>query len=699
MPDNVLDKENTKGAYLNPQGSMDTYLYAIYTQIKEDFHNAEQDLGAFHKKVKEMRSAYNNVEDYVSLRKENKFPVPFMQKHVDQIVAYIQDKIWHTNEPCTMIGREEQDKPHIEAKQAMMNYQDEQDNVYSKIGQLIRDCVLHRICAAQVDYGKDTRKKWIEDSIPAYVFDESGMPIIDPETNQPVVQTDISGQPVSMGSRWVQEEIIDFCGARTKRIDLLDLFFPCEKMNNEDDIPVMVRSYQSLDYFYSQDYFFNQEFIDKNIDQKHKHRILASKEENTGLMPASYSSRKPHDYIEWQGKVDKGKLYNWMANSSHHPEITEIIPFKLYMETWGESRDIIEIKEREKCWAIVGMVDDEIIVRMDVSPFNVSNVIIGSMSTENEYLIGLGPGQKIEAIHKGMQDLMGMMIENFKQIVNAGWVIWEDMLKDKNVKANKPGVIFKTIADVNNTVKRLEQQIIAPDIHTIMAYFEQWGQDADGLQDTLTGKGDRGVETLGEANQVMVSAALRMRDYLKSFEESFIKPLWRLRNDINSAYIDQDYAYRVIGKKGLEWRKITPAEIRTSVDFICQSSSRETQRAVLIQQILELGQIAPLALQAGQPVRIDLLGAELCRVGFNWSENKIKQIWPLIGLEAERGQPEINQMLAENALLAQAMQRLQMMMGMGMGGGQAVSTGQQLPQPTTESDAIKSMNKRNEPNI
>ena len=168
--------------------------------------------------------------------------------------------------------------------------------------------------------------------------------------------------------------------------------------------------------------------------------------------------------------------------------------------------------------------------------------------------------------------------------------------------------------------------------------------------------------------------------------------MYALRNHINATLIDQDYAFKIIGKKAENWRVITPVQMRASVDFICESSARETNRAVKTQQIIAFIKIAPFAAAAGQPVRFDKMMADLGETGFGMSRDTIESYFPL--LKKERENPDdniIDDMLIQNALTA-------MFMGAGAGATQTNGTGGKDPQPLTEGQAVQGANAQNQPN-
>jgi hypothetical protein len=285
-----------------------------------------------------------------------------------------------------------------------------------------------------------------------------------------------------------------------------------------------------------------------------------------------------------------------------------------------------------------------------------------------------------------------MLLENFKQSVNMGWGIDWSKVQNKGQKINQPGFIIQTEGDPNKVLTRYEPVQIAKDLYTVDGYIEQMGKNAGGGQDIIQGKGDPAANTLGESQMVFGKANLRFAEYIGTFE-SFLRELYEVRDKVNMAFIDEEFAFLITGSQ--EWHTVTPEQIRSDVEFLCDSSERETNRVVISQQILQLIQVAPTAVQNGQPMRIDYPMAKLCRQGFNWPENDIEKTFPLLKFEKDNPQIDINQMLVENSLIQMGLARMMALQG-AMSMGQP-GTGQQLPQPTTDSDAIQSANKRNQP--
>lgn len=643
----------------------------LIQRVRKDYDSAGKFLKAFHDMCYTVYSLYHNSSKYEDMKTKNRFPVPFFQEQVDNFVAYMMDKLFYKNRPCTVVGVEETDKADAEAKQSMLDWQDYKDRIYGKYSRLVKDIAMCRIGVAQIDYTEKVKTKIIGQQVP---------------------EPDETGQ-MQMVSRAIPQQIIDYKGPTVKRIDPTDFFITQEKQEVDDEHPLMIRSRHPLEYFKSQDYFFNYDKLETELpgagkkgspetsDIQHNKRMVRD------YNPEQTSTDNSLTYVEWHGMVDKKALYEYLG----YP-LEEEVPTQE-----GIPIMVPTVKDGEKARIICGVVEGKVMVRCEETPFDFDspNVVVGIMQHDDNELMGVSLADKIVAVQHGMEVLMGILLENLKQSVNAGHVINTSALKPgASAVVNEAGFVLETNDNVNNVHKRVEQPKISSDIYILLnEMFPQMGQDAGGMQDILTGRGEPGVETLGESEMVAGTASVRMTKYLKCIEETLVEPMYAMRNQINMQMLDEDFVYGVIGEGVIEWRTITPGQIRANVDFLCESASRETNRLVITQQILQLGKtIVPLMTQLGFPVRVDELAAQLCEQGFSWTRDMTEKIFPSLKLEQEG--MDINQNLITNMMIQQQMPQLQALAG----AGAQVGMGQE-PQPRNEQEASASLNESNRTQI
>jgi len=524
-------------------------------------------------------------------------------------------------------------------------------------------------------------------------LDASIMQAIDPTTGQLLEESYVEIEDVPV-----------YLGPRVKRIDPRKLFVKADKTRDNAE-PIMISSVITKKEILerkkietpsgSRGIYINTdrlEFLDTMRQEggSEKSDYIYNRDRVKGMAGDRSFGKDYIEYLEWQGPVNKLELYEYLDKPT---EIEQLVD--------GEMQRVPVADKDEDCAAIVGVIDRKLIIRLEDSPFEGrdSNVVIGLIEEDEDSLIGTSISDKVIAVAEAKDRLAGMHLENLKQSVNAGAIINLNAIVSETGTdgpvINKPGWILGTNQDVNNVYKRVEQPRVAPDILNYSDRLTQEGQSASGLGEYVQGQGDPAASTLGEANIIQAQQTIRLNSYLKTFEETFIQPVYELRNQINIQYLDQEYVYGIIGDSAIEWRTIQPEQIRASVDFLCESSSRETNRGIVTQQILQLTQLAPNMTINGIPVpqRIDKLLARLAESGFSWNRDQIEEWLPLFKFERHNSNLPVDDLLVQNFLTSLQLQAAMNQLGPMLATQQG--TGEQLPQPRNDEELNQSMNQRN----
>lgn len=660
----------------------DGFLDNLKLRINADFEAGKRFMKDYHAKMIVWHQAYHASERYTDLRSKNRMPVTWIQEDVDTFKADARDKLFYTGRPCRIVGREEDDKADAEAKQDFMDYIDDQDDIYGKFGLFLRDCSLYATCAANVSYDERTKREWnlrpipipqIDEITQQPVLDKNGemIPAIDPQTGLLLESGD---------EEWVLEEIVIFRGATVRRIDMQNIFITIDKVSNDDQEPIMVQSFVDREFFNSQPYFINQE----ELETRGKATTGGTQDKAKDKKGSPEESTKEHKYIEWQGWVDKKVLYKFQKSNKDLPIIDQ-------EKRNNIDREMLKIAPNERTFVVVGLTDDEVFSRISEDPlkWGKPSIILGVIDPEEDSPFGRGIAQMIESYQRIGENLHDMLYENLKQSVNAMWYINTSVMDGRKELINKAGAIISGTVDASKAIQRIEQPRVATDIYLNIDRSREGARRAGGVMAILTGQGDPNAETLGENQIALAQSNLRMRDYIRSFEKSLVEKLYSLRNHIHATFIDQDFGFSIIGKKADKWRTISPVQQRASVNFVCESSTRETERAVITQQLIQFVEIAPHAANAGQPVRFDKMMRDLGELGFSMSQEKLEEYFPLLRLERENPDVDYDDMMIQNAMAA---------MQQGMVGTSTNGTGGNLPQPLTEGDALQGANARNQPN-
>lgn len=625
-------------------------------RVLSDFKRAQEFLDPIHKtwlSNYEHYRAGQTTQGIHERKSDNLFPVPFTTEQVDTFCSMINDKLFHMGAPATIYPREDTDKADAEAKQAMFDYHDEIDDVEMKIRMGTKDGALYGIIPFKVDYQERQRSEVINSPRP--VPDETGQPMMD-----------MGGQPVTVDVPEVVETP-EFLGAAVTKLDPFDTFFVPEKVCYGDGHAIMVRTRMRRNEF-TAPYFFNIEKIKKKDGAgtpSGTDDILKERRHIAGQKVDNKYFQNHCVYIEWQGYYDPGDEVDGIDGQKMEP-----------------GHYVIGV--------VTGTIYEDTLVRFDKDPLKLGkeNIIIGNIERDDGSLIGYALIDKFHALQHAQDTICGMLIANLKQQVKRPKIVCSEALIDPsqiNTAIDETIEVHET-EDVTKVIHFPDVPNMSPDIYNGLQIFRQMGQNSTRLYDIAQGKVQEGVGTLGEGQILMGATNLSINDYLKTIEGSLIKPLYQMRNTINSYFLDVPYVVRVVGAKGLEWRQIEPGQVRASVDFVCEASSRDMERGVVTQQILQ--SIAPLMqvtqmlqLQGLPPARPDILMGKLYEQ-WSWSQDQIKSILPSLTIDDQQAQ-----------VLQQMMQQQQAMAAQAQGGGE------QGPQPRNEQELQASMQGRNQTQV
>ncbi len=670
------------------QQDVGTFEEKMRDRVNADYSEAKEFLRPFHQSCITHYNRYFNARNYTNYKKSNKFPYPYAQYMEDRFVSFMVDKLFFKDRPCTIVASDTTDtetsnntaKEEADVKQEVFNWMDYKDKIRTKVNKALRDCFRYRVAVSQVDYTEIKRKRIVG-------LKDTGK--------------DDAGADVTTSRVEVVEDI-KYMGATVKRIDPTDLFFTEDKSTVDDGEPLMVRTPLSKRQMKKKNYYINLDQLDTmaisgNGDDDNM--TIQQKRMTRGLNPTNANRKNKPETIEWHGTVDKYDLYEWM--NENHPLFKGKYPLEIEQQTLLTEEEIAglgktveeltpadlirtemipTVERGETTQAICSVTEGKVIVRLEETPFDfhTPNIVIGVMQSDEDEVLGLSLAEKINAVSESLDTTMGVLIENFVQSVNAQHVINTSMiLTGAETLVNKAGGVIEVNDNVNAAHKRIEQPQVAPDIFNFIDFMKQTGEDASSIQGILTASGEQGLPTLGANEIALDQATTGLNEYLKSFEETYIEPLYDMRDQVNVQNLDQDYVYGIVGDGAINWKKATPGQIRANVDFICESSTRESNRMIIVQQILQLLQVMPALTAAGIPVRLDLV-VKMLMENFNWTQDTIEDILPLLKMEKDGG-TDVNMLLFQGLIS-------------GLGQNPAnQGTGQELPNATSKENVSASL--------
>lgn len=595
-------------------------------RVSKDFERAKSYLKGFHADCIDRHQHYVAPGLQTNLDADKTFPNPFITEQVDTLVSNMMEKLTYKDEPCSIIGHNDTDKEDADVKRQFMKYKDDVDGVQEKLRQAIKNCCIAKMAPAVVNYKEEF------DMVPGteevQAEDEFGRPIMEMDGITPYMIE----QPAM-----VKE--YTFQGDTTELVDPIDFFWVPEKRFIYDEHPMMIRSRQTFDWFKKQPWILKAGLtkLKTETEPGGTDEVDDLLDERRDMQGFSTENRggKEYVYVEWHGYI-KGELY------------------------------------------IIGVANSKVLMRKQEAKkiFNIGhpNIVIGNIGAEQGEIYGLSLIDKCHSVHHAIDTLLGMLLKSLRQTVNPMYKGDSTRLRNKNLE-NEAGKFWDCKGNPDEAIQRMEQEQISKDVYTLIGMFREMGQNATGISEGRLGNPDPGVDTLGEANIVEGNSAMREKGgYLRSFETSFVQPLYKMRNQINMNHVtDIGYLYSILENGVMHWRQIKPSAVKAGVDFICEASNRENQRAVITQQIL---QALNLNIKMGDilgPIPLLKLLEKLYEEGFGWKQETIKELLPMEDIA----------MQMQTSMLQQQQQ------------GMAGENPQSMPQPKSEGQATANANQRN----
>jgi len=643
-------------------------------KVLKDFERSEEFLRPFHTECLERYEHYRSSQlstNIHSREKNNRFPVPFTTEQVNSLVKRVREKLFYKNRPCSIYGREKTDEREAVAKREMFDYQDSEDEIESKNAKGVLNAAIYGICPAQIVFKKEFDETVVNEEQP--IMDDMGQPALN-----------LDGTPITVSVPKIVE-YPTYLGASLELIDVFDFFFTPEKETVEDREPFIIRSRRRPSYF-NETYFFNRDKVKKTSEQggdtSSQNDNLRERRRLAGLEVDKKYFSDHCIYLEWQGYYDPADEVD-DSNGEKYPAGFYVIG------------------------VVTGTQYEDTLVRFDYKPFPLkgTNIIVGSLIEEFGELIGQRFVDNFHGIQHALDSVMGLWFSNLRQLVKRPKVVNSDAIKDPaqiNTSVDET-IEVEDRDDVTKAVFYPDVPSLSPDLYNGLSMLRTMGQSVSGIKDQSEGIAQTGVETLGEAEILAMETKIGINDYIRTWERTFVRPLYKKRNSINSYYLTNEYVISVIGERGLEWRTMTPAQIRADVDFICEASTRETQRGIIAQQIIQtlqpLMNLMTLYANMGYPPnlwpRVDLLLAELYDQ-WTWQQDKIDKILPSTTMDDQQ-EMALAQLLQEMAMM-KMMSGQEATMG-SQGGDSKQPDSARTPQPRTEAEANRSANDRNDTHV
>lgn len=562
--------------------------------VMERFAMSKRVLQTKHESFIEYLNMYYGVKMSKRPKGMANLPVALVQESVDSLVADMMDKMFQTDLQIETRPRERMDENYAQAIRNMIKYQAYYDNWKRRLRDICTSFVIFGNAPAKVmfdrRYGRVMRRK----------------PIYYPNLGDPSMPT-MMGQPPIDSIQQFTTEIL-YQGPTLIPIDIFD-FYPHEDMVDvDDDLDIIHRFNLSPAALVSR----MKDGIYENVPE-----LLALVEDSKQVAGDTQVDSFKKRRRELTG-------INYTEDNSKFPEFLE----------WQGRFDINDDGEDELCVGVVANVKDGMLMRLDELPYfgNEKTYIFGRMFRVQGEFWGIGLVEKMANDQKAATSIRNCLMDNMYNHSRPRTFVEENSIGNES-ELDVPRGIVHVIADDRPIQQKVFVEPVMPigeDGYRLLQDTIQSGQAKGGVNDMKAGRIPGQATTATVGSQAFSQASIRFKDILWMFENSIIIPLCDKAHAINQQFIDKPYAISIIGiEDGKYWQIVDPTQIAGKVNFESLASTKNSDKAVNIEQLMRAIQVAasnPM-LAGSTPILFTSLMRE-------WGVANIDEIKVAIGYQA-----------------------------------------------------------------
>lgn len=517
----------------------------IRDRVLADFMVFREAAQQKHKKFSDYLSHYYNEIKKKRKRGQANVPVPLASDTVDSIHA---DVIEHTvNSDGLLIdtrGAEATDQLQSEATKDLILHQAYVEKMAAEWSQLAKSTIMFGTSAAKVGYVE----RWATYTDKEEIKDAFGNLV---------------------GYAKVRSEKLVYRGPTLIQVDIFDFFPHPDMIEPEDDLAIIHRFiatpelvaerkrqglYKNTQHINWEHANISEEERSDNEEKKRRHD-LAGRDGDYG------ATRKGVEAYEWQGMYDlkgNGKRVN----------------------------------------SVCVVTEDGIVLRADELPYHdgEKTYIVPRINRIAGEFWGIGAVEKEHPMIHGVNALNNTGLDALYQGVHPPTLVDAKGIPNQSELVNRKNQIIHVNRGQNesleNYFRRLPPENVAPDVWRAMGMYKEWAGEASGRTDFMKGQLPSKDQTARAVSTTFKQASAKFKLLLREIEDTGLVPLCEKMQAINLQFMDQAEVVRVIGRKGMHWREISPEDIAGQVHFVALGSSREIDKATNIQQLMQLLEVA-----------------------------------------------------------------------------------------------------------
>lgn len=311
----------------------------------------------------------------------------------------------------------------------------------------------------------------------------------------------------------------------------------------------------------------------------------------TSLEDAKYCIHKTTVTKEHLETMEKKGIYKNIEklqekNEDKERDIGGVKSDNVYDENNEEDIELWEYWEDDR---VVTIADRRIILRDIKNPFAHGKkpfIYIVFVPVPFEFY-GIGAVEPLEYLQSALNTIWNQRMDNVNLVINRMWLLQRGAMDDVNQLVSAPGNIIE-VNDINGL-----QPLPTPDV-TGSSYKEEDKirfnmANTSGVSDYVKGNDDYGKQVT--AFEVRVKAEQSNGRFDVNFRlmaEMGLKKTAKMCHQLNQQFINEETIVRVVGKNGVEFKKLQPWQIQGEYDVECNIDPMEITKQENRQQALEL---------------------------------------------------------------------------------------------------------------
>lgn len=614
----------------------------IIERVLNDFETFSDALRDKHKHFSDFLKHYHNVVQKKRKQGQANVPAPLAAETVDTVHADIVDKtIGSDGLLVDITPGEATDIQHAEASKDLIQHQLYVEEAETVWGQLVKTCLQLGTAPAKVSY------------VERYKTFTERQPVIDMFGNR-------------VGFERVRSEKLVYKGPAITPVDIFDFFPHPDMVELDDDVPIIHRFIATPEHIKErarQGLYKNTRYVDfeKKISQLDD-GDHAEKRERRELAGIKYhaATRLGVECYEWQGMYDL-----------HENDI------------------------RVNCVFVV--TSDGVLLRADELPYDdqEKTYICPRINRTAGEFWGVGLIEKQHPMIHGLNALNNTLLDALYQAVHKKRLIDSKGIPNKAELVNRQGQIIRIQRrgagePLDNYYRELDVGRVAPDVWQAMGMYQDWASKASGVADFMKGYLPSKVQSATAIQTTSSQASAKFRLLLKEIENTGSIPICKRMQKINLQFFDQAEVVRVIGRRGLHWRTINPEDIAGEVHFVALGSTREIDKGVNIQQLMQTIQVA-----SGSPQLQKVITILFLALTDQFKLPHRDMIQDILGWEQQKTQyyEQMKMQIAQMQMQRGEMPNIPEITG-GAGGRMQPRT-EQIPGATNQQELLATMNAKN----